>query len=225
MERRKSPFLCGVKIVPGLLLLMCFHVPRLYADHDTSLRTDLNFSYTFNEQFQAVSYVFIQADQDISNYDYGEWGVGLQYQTPLSWLSFLIYYQQGYSKDDERHWELEQKPSINMNTQVALYGFKISNQIRFEYRITPEWNDYRIKDTLVISWPDLIFQLQPYIGWEMFYENHDKALMLNRIKLGVSRNIGSHVSIGPYYRIDLSNINSGWEWTRQLIGFQVTINY
>ena len=103
MERRKSPFLCGVKIVPGLLLLMCFHVPRLYAVHDTSLRTDLNFSYTFNEQFQAVSYVFIQADQDISNYDYGEWGVGLQYQTPLSWLSFLIYYP---------GWPLENPPPV-----------------------------------------------------------------------------------------------------------------
>ena len=98
MERRESPFLCGIKIVPGLLLLMCFHVPRLYADHDTSLRTDLNFSYTFNEQFQTVSYVFIQANENISNYNYGEWGIGLQYQTPLSWLSFLIYYQQGYSK-------------------------------------------------------------------------------------------------------------------------------
>lgn len=168
MEQRKSPFLCGVRIVPGLLLLISFHVPRLYAHHDTSMRTDLNFSYTFNEQFQAVSYVFIQADQNISNDDYGEWGIGLQYQTPLSWLSFLIYYQQGYSKEDDRHWELEQKPSVNMNTQVTLSGFRISNQIRFEYRIRPEWNDYRI---------------------------------------------------------DLSNINSGWEWTRQLIGFHVTINY
>ena len=165
MRQRKSPLPYVIIIIPGLLLV-CFNVPCLYADHDTSLRTDLNFSYTFNEQFRAVSYVFIQADENISNYDYAEGGIGLLYQTPLTWLSFLAYYQQGYSKDDDSHWLLEQKPSISLNTSTTLLRFKISNQIRYEYRIAPEWHDYRIKNTLEISRPDIF--LQPYIGWELY---------------------------------------------------------
>ncbi|HOQ72101.1 MAG TPA: DUF2490 domain-containing protein [Smithellaceae bacterium] len=187
------------------------------------MRTDLNFSYKFNEKYRAVSYVFVQANDEMSNYDYTEWGAGLQYQTPAAWLSFLAYYQQGYSKDDDGHWALEQKPSINLNLSKIFFNFKIFNQIRYEYRITPDWNDARIKNTLNISLPDLL--LQPYVGWELFYENRDKAVMLNRIKAGINKNIGAHVSVGPYFRMDFSNVNSRWEWTRQLVGLQMTINY
>jgi hypothetical protein len=222
MKQSKIPLQFEI-IVIAELLLICFNAPCLYADHDTSLRTDLNISYTFNEQFRSSSYIFLQADDEISNYDYVEWGTALQYQTPLPWLAFMVYYQQGYSKDTDRRWQLEQKPSINMNLKVSLADFKISNQIRYEYRITPEWHDYRIKNTLEISRPDIF--LQPYIGWELFYENRDKEVMLNRVKLGIVKDIGSHVSMGPYFRVDFSNIKRQWEWTRQLIGFQVTIQY
>lgn len=211
----------GIVLVASLFVLM--PAPLLYAGHDTSFRADLNFSYNFNEKYRAVSYVFIQADDEMSNYDYTEWGIGLQYQTPVAWLSFLAYYQQGYSKDEDRHWALEQKPSINLNLSKTFFNFKVFNQIRYEYRITPDWNDARIKNTLNISRPDLL--LQPYVGWELFYENRDKAVMLNRIKVGINKNIGAHVSVGPYFRMDFSNVNSRWEWTRQLVGLQMTINY
>lgn len=221
MKRRIICLQCVILIIS--VLLMFLRAPYLYAGHDTSLRTDLNFSYTFNEKYSAVSYVFIQANDEMSNYDYTEWGIGLQYQTPVAWLSFLAYYQQGYSKDEDRHWLLEQKPSINLNLSGDFFKFKVSNQLRYEHRITSDWNDARIKNTLNISRPDLF--LQPYAGWELFYENRDKAVMLNRIKVGVNHNIGAHVSVGPYFRMDFSNMNSRWEWTRQLIGLQMTIKY
>ncbi|KQC08314.1 MAG: hypothetical protein APR62_00240 [Smithella sp. SDB] len=221
MKQKKSLLQYGFKIVPALLILI--HTPCIYADHDTSLRTDLNFSYTFNNQLKSVSYVFLQADKDVSNFDYLEWGTGLQYQTSLKWFSFLVYYQQSFSKVEPDNWLLEQKPSINMNTSTILCNFKISNQIRYEYRFTPDWNDYRIKNSLEISRSDIFFQ--PYIGWELFYENRDKAVMLNRIKFGVIKNISNNVSLGLYYRIDFSNIDHQWEWTRQLIGLQLSLKY
>ena len=222
MKHGKSPFKYGMVIISGLLLI-CFHVSCVYADHDTSLRTDINFNYKINDQLRSVSYVFAQANQDISNYNYLEWATGLLYQTPLAWLSFLLSYQQGYSKLNPDNWSLEQRPSISMNTSSTFYHFKVSNQIRYEHRFSPGWNDYRIKNTVGISRPDIF--LQPYIGWELYYENSDKAVMLNRIKLGLVKNIDKNVSVGPYFRVDFSNINHQWEWTRQLIGFQVNLNY
>jgi hypothetical protein len=204
-------------------LFICFNAPCLYAEHDDSLRIDLNFSYTFNEKFKSLFYLFPQANEHMSNFNYVEWGTGLQYQTSLAWLSFLVYYQQGYSEDDNRNWSLEQRPSINMNTSSTFYHFQISNQIRYEYRFTPDWNDYRIKNTLEIARPDIF--LQPYVGWELYYENRDKAFMLNRIKFGITKNINSNISLGTYYRVDFSNINNEWEFTRQLIGIQLTLKY
>lgn len=221
--KRIENFLPSRFQVISIVLLIVLNAQNLYAEHDTSLRTDLNFNYTINEKFQAVSYVFFQVNDDISDFNYTELGIGLQYQTPATWLSFLVWYQQGYSKDNNNHWSLEQKPSINVNTSASLYHFKVSNQIRYEYRITPDWNDYRIKNTLSISRPDIF--LCPYVGWELFYENQDRAVMLNRIKFGIVKTIDDHISIGPYYRIDFSNVNSRWEFTRQLIGFQVTFAY
>jgi len=76
MEQRMNPWRDALLIFLGLLW-MGADAPCLYADHDTSLRTDLNFSYTFDEKYRAVSYVFIQADDEMSNYDYAEWGGGL----------------------------------------------------------------------------------------------------------------------------------------------------
>ena len=221
MKNTKRLLQNGIKIIPAFFIFI--NAPCLAADRDTSLRTDLNFNYTINEQFQSISYIFIQADKNISNYDYLEWATGLNYQTPLAWLSFLFYYQQGFSKVEPDNWLLEQRPSINMNTSATFYHFKISNQIRYEYRFTPDWNDYRIKNTLGISRPDIF--LQPYIGWELYYENRDKAVMLNRIKIGIIKNIDKNISFGSYFRVDFSNIDHEWEWTRQLIGIQLTLKH
>lgn len=221
MKRIENLLRYSFKIIP--IFLMSVHSPCLAADRDTSLRTDLNFNYTINEKFRSATYAFVQANKDVSNLDYFEWGTGLQYQTPLKWLSFFVGYQQGFSKVEPSNWSLEQRPSINMNTSIIIGNFKISNQIRYEYRFTPDWNDYRIKNTLEVSLPDVF--LQPYICWELYYENRDKALMLSRTKFGIIKNIGNHISMGPYYRIDFSNIDHGWEWTRQLFGIQLTLKY
>lgn len=212
---------CGIII--SIFLLICFYAPCLYADHDSSLRTDLNFSYTLNDKFKSVSYLFLQANQDISNLDYFEWGTGLQYQTTLPWLSFLVYYQQGYSKVDPDNWSLEQRPSININASDTFYHFKISEQIRYEYRFTRDWNDYRYKNTFEIARPDIF--LQPYVGWELYYEHRDKAFMLSRVKFGIIHKIDNNISLGAYYRVDYSNNDDKWEWTRQLIGIHLNLNY
>jgi hypothetical protein len=167
--------------------------------------------------------LFLQANQDISNFDYFEWGTGLQYQTTLPWLSFIVYYQQGYSKVDPDNWSLEQRPSININASDTFYHFKISDQIRYEYRFTRDWNDYRYKNTFEIARPDIF--LKPYIGWELYYEHRDKAFMLNRIKFGIIHKIDSNISLGTYYRVDYSNNDDTWKWTRQLIGIHLNLNY
>lgn len=205
------------------LTFFLFYPFSSFADHDTSLRADFNFQHNFNEQFKTVSYVFLQADKNMSNYDYLEWGLGLQYQTILPWFSILLYYQQGYSKVDQDDWKLEQKPSISLNTSATFKPIKMSNQIRYEYRFTPDWSDYRIKNHLEISYAHDV--IQPLIGWELFYENRDQAVMLHRIKFGFCKNTDKHLSWGAYYRIDYSHDDDGWTFKRQLIGFQLTARY
>jgi hypothetical protein len=150
-------------------------------------------------------------------------GHGTAVSDAFKWLSFLVFYQQGYSKNDHGSWYLEQRPSINMNLSTNISPFKISDQIRYEYRINSDLHDYRIKNTLAVSCPDVF--LRPSVGWEMYYEHHYKEVTLNRIKFAVTKDINRHFSLGPYYRIDFSKVDHEWKFARQLIGFHVTINY
>jgi len=212
------------RVLLFLALLCSFLYPScLFADADTSLRADFNFQYTISERFKSTSYVFLQINDHVSDFNYWEWGTGLQYQTPVKWLSFLVLYQQGYSKDKRDNWTLEHRPSINCTTAGAFSIFKISNQIRYEYRINQDWDDYRIKNTLTVSTPEIF--LQPSACWELYYENHDKTITLQRFKFGITQDIGKHVSIGPYIRFDFGKVESNWKFTRQLFGFHVTIHY
>jgi len=205
-----------------ILLVSPFITTSLYAGYDSSLRVDINFSAMIDERFKFLSYMFQQINNNMSDCNYLELGTGLQYMTCLRGLSFLVYYQQAYSKNGARQWLLEQKPSINMNMSAVFSHFKISNQVRYEYRITSEWHDFRIKNYLEISLHDIM--LHPYTGWELFYENHDKSSLLNRIKVGIIQNVYRSISLGTYYRIDFL-IKKQWEFTRHLVGFKVAISY
>ena len=213
------PWAVHVLTIAFIFLPTC---PALAA-HDNSVRTDLNFKYQHNEIFRTVSYVFFQWNEDVSNYNYTEQALGLLAQTPISWLSFLLYYQQAYSEDSSGEWLLEVKPSLNLNTTFFFHRARISNQIRYEYRFTPEWDDYRIKNTMGISWPRVF--LRPAALWELFYEHHDHGVVLHRFKISIDKKINDNYSLGPFYRLDFSRTDSHWALSRQCFGFQVTINY
>ncbi len=200
-----------------------FITPCLYAGHDNSLRIDQNFYGTIDERFQLISYVFEQINKDISDYNYLETAIGLQYRTPLSWLSFFVNYQKSFSKGNDNKWSHEQDPSINVNFSYILSHFKFTDQVRYEYRMTSEWHTYRIKNTLGISLNDIL--LRPYTVWELYYEDRNKCFMLNRIKFGVIENFYKNIYLGIYYRIDFSKIQNRWEFSRQLIGLQIALKY
>lgn len=210
-------------IIVPFVLGICFISRGLHAGHDTSLRLDQNFYGTIDERFLLVSYLFHQINDDVSDYDYIEFGTGLQYQSPAVWLSFLVFYQQSYTETVDEGWLVEHKPSVNVNTSVTYPRVRISDQIRYEYRFTPEWRDYRIKNYLKISLHDTF--LRPYAGWELYYEDHEKAIVLHRILLGISERLYGSVYPGIYYRVDIMRIEGRWEFSRQLIGLQVTIRY
>jgi len=133
----------GFRIFPALLIVAHLSV-RLCRPWYVSAYGSQFFLYIW-WNFRSVSYIFLQADNDMSDFDYLEWGTGLQYQTALSWLSFLLYYQQGHSRSEENNWLIERQAQPEHQHIGYFSSFKISNQIRYEYRFTPDWNDYRIK--------------------------------------------------------------------------------
>ena len=97
MKRKKSLPLSVFKIL-SLLIPLFFSVEGFCADYDTALRADLNFNYTINDKFKSVSYVFIQLNDDVENFNYSEWGTGLQYQTLLNGFPSLFFISKAIQK-------------------------------------------------------------------------------------------------------------------------------
>jgi len=194
-----------------------------FANYDNSIRIQQSLNYKINKTFAANMYLFQQIDRNISSFDYLEMGLGIKYQTTLEWLAFQLYYQQSFSMNEEGLWFLEIKPSVNLNLSIYFYMLKIYNQIRYEYRMTEDWSNIRIKNYLKISLYDVF--LTPYIGWELFYENHYKQFALSRIKLGIIYKVCSSFSLGGYYRIDFSNKDEGWIFTKMLWAIQFIVGF
>ena len=216
----RLPYIAGVFF--GIFFMIC-GAECLYAGHDNSIRVDQNLDCAIDERFKLTSYIFHQMDDNVTDYDYLEFGTGLNYRTPVEWISLLFYYQQSFSKEDNGNWSVEKKPSVNVNGSFVVSRLKIYNQLRYEYRITPDWHDYRIKNYLEFSLYDII--LKPYTGWEAYYENHEKNVTLHRIKIGIIENVYTNLFLGAYYRFDFSKSDNGWKFSRQLLGFVITMKF
>lgn len=79
MKQKENLLWYNTKIIL-MLLFLYFTTPCLSADHDNSLRTDLNVYYTINEQFRSVSFVFLQADKDMSYQSTYKWRNVMEWQ-------------------------------------------------------------------------------------------------------------------------------------------------
>jgi len=198
---------------------LTFSAP-LHAGQDASLRLDLNFSHAFNRDFQSVSYLFFQANDGMSNFNYNEWGSGVLVRTRKEWLALLFFFQVGCSKTDNGNWRSEHRPSVSVVLTKKVRRLQLTNQLRYEYLFGPVGYDYRIKNTAGLSLPDL--PLQPSLGWEMYYEHRDGAVVLHRFKVGITRKISKHVSIGCYYRMDVAGPVHARALSRQLAGFHLS---
>ena len=80
-----------------------------------------------------------------------------------------------------------------------------------------------MKNYLKISMPDVL--LSPYIGWELFYEDHYKEVNLHRIKIGITKNIYHQFSLGFFYRTDFSQIENVWQFSKMQWAVQTIFNF
>ena len=205
------------------LLVLLLALPVFADAAETSLRIDQNLSLKLDAHFALKFYVFHQLNKDISDFNYTEMGTGVQYRTPLSWLSLLAWYQQSFSEDDAGTWGMEKDPSINANISLTAGPFTVSDQLRWEYRFTPDWKDWRIKNTLQLALNAI--PLKPYLGWELYWEHHDSDFMLHRFKLGISHPVYKSLTLGAYCRFDISQSTGSWVHYRRCIGLSCTLDF
>lgn len=205
------------------VLVLLLALPGMAPAAENSLRIDQNINLKVDAHFTLKFYIFHQLNRDVSDFDYTEMGTGLQYRTPLPWLSLLLWYQQSFSEDAAGTWGMCKNPSINPTVSFAAGPLTVSEQLRWEYRFTPDWKDWRIKNTLQLGLGTV--PLKPYLCWELYWEHHDSDFMLHRFKLGISHTVYKSLTLGAYCRFDLSQATGSWVHYRRCIGLSCTLDF
>ncbi len=214
----KSP--CLNKSVFIVFFLFFFSI-FLNAKTDNAMRIHQNFNGRLSDYFSFHFYSFEQFTEDISRYDYYETGVGVKCKFPRR-FALSVYYRQGYYRDDDNGWSLEKAPQVNIEKGLQMKMILIFDQVRYEYRYKPEWDDFRIKNFLKISLPQIPFR--PFLGWELYYEHYYEEVNLHRFHAGIFENIYNGLVFGIYYRYDLSKSDDKWEHIRDMYGVRVALS-
>lgn len=124
-----------------------------------------------------------------------------------------INYRQVYEKKKGKFKE-ENRPHLNATLKYDLYGFKLDDRNRLEYRHfnyqVDTWR-YRNKFTIKLPWKFTRLEIQPYLADEIFLDFQNKAFSRNRFYSGLGMSFNKNLKVEIYYL--LQNSRSVNKWT------------
>lgn len=182
---------------------------------------------TYDIQTKISKDVDLQIEQefrygnDVSRLYYYHTEGGFEYNI-VSWLSAGAAYRQVTDKVQNK-WKEEYRPMINATLKSCLYGFKLSDRNRLEFRIRRYENGqirYRNKATLVFPWKVTPINIQPYTADEIFIDSNVCRINENRFYAGLKMEFLKNLKGDLYYLLK-SNGNKG-KWTNyNVIGIKI----
>jgi hypothetical protein len=186
------------------------------------MRIHQNFYGRVSDHLSLYFYSFEQFTEDISRYTYYETGAGMKIKPFKKRFALSACYRQGYSRSDNDSWSVEKAPQVNIEAGIKIKMFSIFDQVRYEYRYKTEWEAFRLKNFLKISLPQI--PLKPFLGWELYYEDHYNEVNLHRFHAGIIESIYNGLMCGIYYRYDLSKADDKWKHIRNMYGVRVALS-
>ncbi|MFA6636995.1 MAG: DUF2490 domain-containing protein [Candidatus Omnitrophota bacterium] len=129
------------------------------------------------------------------------------------WLDIKAGYRHIFNKG-KKHWEYENAPNFNAIVKFDVWGFKVSDRSRIEYRnIEDKKNNWRYRNQLKARF-SLRFEkveVAPYLADEIFLDCSNRGeLTRNRLYSGIELGMFKHIVVDVYYLWQTSKGKSGW---------------
>jgi hypothetical protein len=207
-----------------IILIFLYYHPAF--SKDLNLRIEQKFSAEIIPWLKLKFYSVEQLNNNFSQFSYFETGIGMAFTLPVKWLFIDPFYRQAVIKNVNGYWELEPSPNLNIITQFTLHKFSglfVNNRFRFAYRFKLKWHDFRIRNFLKIGINKIL--LKPYIGWELFYSNHERLVNQHLIYIGVEEMLYKKISIFSYYRILVNCTKTDSEIKAHQFGIGLKVYY
>lgn len=140
--------------------------------------------------------------------------VGLVYKGFGDWLDVGLNFKKEYERDSLGKFRSENRPHLNLTLKGEVYGLKVGNRSRLEFRDKEKTEDiWRFRNKFTINLPFTLtkYNLQPYVSDEIFLNLGESTVKQNRFATGLSFELRENVKTNVYYMYKSSmSSSSGW---------------
>jgi len=146
-----------------------------------------------------------------SDFYYQHYDIGFVYSMNQH-LDLGLNYRQVYEKING-DFKIENRPHMNAILKYDLWGFKLDDRNRFEYRHFDFQEDfwrYRNKFTLTLPWKFTRFKIQPYLADEGFLDLNTRTFSRNRFYAGLGFTLIKNLKGEIYYLLQTSRGCGKW---------------
>ena len=149
-------------------------------------------------------------DENFSNHYYTHFDIGFDWAA-AKWFIFSPYYRHVNEKRDDVH-QIEYRPHLNATFKLRALSFlNISDRSRMEFRIKEEETSLRYRNKLSLKTPKFsMYEFQPYIADEFFYDFESNELNKNRLYAGTDLKIIKNLKVGLCYILECSRRDNTW---------------
>ncbi|MBW8014867.1 MAG: DUF2490 domain-containing protein [Planctomycetes bacterium] len=153
--------------------------------------------------------------------------VGLVYKGFGDWIDVSLDFKKEFERDSTGKFRRENRPHLNLNFKGEMYGLKLGNRVRFEFREKETDDHWRFRNKLTLNLPFKLtkFNLQPYFSDEIFINMGESIVKQNRFVAGLSFKLSKNVKTKLYYMYK-SNMTSSSGWVdTNVIGTGVVFTF
>lgn len=197
-------------IIAGVGLVLAAKV-YAYDDGDFQLWHTENQEFKANKESKITLEEEFRWGDDAGDFYYHHYDAGFVYSLNKH-LDLGAAYRQVYEKKKGKFKE-ENRPHLNATLKYELYGFKLDDRSRIEYRHfgyqTDTWR-YRNKLSAKSPWKLTRLEIQPYVADEIFVELDDGSLSRNRLYSGLGFAIAGNIKGEAYYLLQSSKGSGHW---------------
>jgi hypothetical protein len=140
--------------------------------------------------------------------------VGLVYKGIADWLDVSLNYKKEFERDSAGKFRSENRLHFNMMFKSEMFGCKLGDRVRLEYRDKELSNDHwRFRNRFKINLPFTLteYNLQPFVSDEIFINLGESTVKQNRFATGLSFKLAEDIKTTVYYMYKSSmSASNGW---------------
>ena len=140
--------------------------------------------------------------------------IGLTYKGFADWLDVSLNFKKEFQRDSSGKFRRENRPHVNLMFKGDLFGCKLGDRVRFEYRDKETEEDHwRFRNRLTVNLPFTLtkYNLQPYVSDEIFINLGESTVNQNRFTAGFSFMLAENIKTNVYYMYKSRATSSdGW---------------